>query len=336
MKICLLDPGIGTQAGTLSTNLGDLLIQRATSDVLGDLFPNSDLTRYSTQQFLTRDQLQYAARCDLTFVGGTNLLTSHMLRYRQWKLSITAARTLKNVVLLGVGWWQYQGRPDLFTRFLLKSCLSKTHLHSVRDSYTLAQLRSIGITNVINTTCPTLWPLQDIDQEDIPQTKAKNVLVLLTDYARDYECDKRLLRLLNEKYQRVFLWPQGRLDAEYVAHIGEPVQVLDHSIGAFTELLRSAVPFDYVGTRLHGGIWCLRHKRRSLILEVDNRAKEIAKDTNLPTASRGDFASIRRWIDGPSDTRLALPRDSIGRWKQQFSALPNERNYKCNMSEQAV
>lgn len=326
MNVCLLDPGIETQAGALSSNLGDLIIQRAVSDEIQSLFPSADLIRYSTHQFLSRDELKSAARCAIAFVGGSNLLTSHMLRYRQWKLSITAARTLRNVVLLGVGWWQYQRPPDLFTKFLLKSCLSKAHLHSVRDSYTHAQLRSIGITNVINTTCPTLWPLQHMDHRDIPQIKAENVLVLLTDYRRDYECDKRLLKLLKEKYQRVFCWPQGRLDADYVAQLGESVNVLDHTLAAFTEFLNSTVPFDYVGTRLHGGIWCLRHKRRSLILEVDNRAKEIAKDTNLPTAGRGDSAFIRRWIDGPSETRLTLPTDAISRWKQQFFTLPHDRN----------
>ena len=43
---------------------------------------------------------------------------------------------------------------------------------------------------------------------------------------------------------------------------------------------------DYVGTRLHAGIFALNHKVRSIIVAVDNRAIEIAKDTNLPIVRR--------------------------------------------------
>jgi polysaccharide pyruvyl transferase WcaK-like protein len=34
----------------------------------------------------------------------------------------------------------------------------------------------------------------------------------------------------------------------------------------------------YVGTRLHGGIFSMQHGVSALIIQVDNRAAEIAKD----------------------------------------------------------
>lgn len=117
MKICLFDPGIETHSGKLSSNLGDLIIQEAVSKEIKNIFPDSNIIRYSTQQFLGKDHVKNISSCSLLLVGGTNLLSSHILKYQQWKLSIIDAIRLKNAILLGVGWWQYQQHPDLYTRF---------------------------------------------------------------------------------------------------------------------------------------------------------------------------------------------------------------------------
>ena len=39
--------------------------------------------------------------------------------------------------------------------------------------------------------------------------------------------------------------------------------------------------FDYIGTRLHAGIYCLEHFKRSIIIGVDNESYWIGKDSNL-------------------------------------------------------
>ena len=43
---------------------------------------------------------------------------------------------------------------------------------------------------------------------------------------------------------------------------------------------------DYVGTRLHAGIRALQHKKRTIIIGIDNRAIEKAKDFNLTVIDR--------------------------------------------------
>jgi polysaccharide pyruvyl transferase WcaK-like protein len=330
MKLCVLDPGIQKHDGTPSDNLGDLIIQDAVNRELSSLFGKTETISYSTHEPLSHAQLKVVADSSLVFVGGTNLLSSNMSDiqfnnpvgtdwvWRQWKISLYDALKLKNAILLGVGWWQYQRPPGPLTRLLLKSVLSSTILHSVRDSYTEAMLRSIGIDNVINTGCPTMWPINDMDMDNFPNEKAPNVLVMITDYLKDFEADRKLFQMLSSKYQNVYLWPQGSLDKSYLAELGISAQVLDRDFGSFKSFVKSGIPFDYVGTRLHGGIWCLLNKKRSLILAVDNRATEIAKDTGLPVVSRADFAAINQWIDQPSKPSIRLPVESINRWKKQF------------------
>jgi polysaccharide pyruvyl transferase WcaK-like protein len=339
MKLCILDPGIESHDGVSSSNLGDLIIQNAVNRELGALFPGVGILRYSTQKPLDRAQRKHIAACNPAIVGGTNLLSSNMsdiqpgnppganLIYRQWKISLLDTFDLRNLILFGVGWWQYQRPPGPFTRLLLRRILSGKMLHSVRDTYTEAKLRSIGIQNVVNTGCPTMWPFA-FHHPSIPTTKARNALVMFTDYLPSPETDRKLLELLASKYERLFLWPQGRNDADYVNTLNVPVTMLEHSFAAFASFVNSEQSLDYIGTRLHGGIWCLLHGHRSLILEIDNRAAEIARDTGLPTAQRNNLERISRWIDGPSETHIKLPVGNIIRWKQQFENLANENAMK--------
>jgi hypothetical protein len=61
-------------------------------------------------------------------------------------------------------------------------------------------------------------------------------------------------------------------------------------------------------------------RKRSLILEVDNRAKEIAIDTGITTAQRNNFDYIKQWIEKPLITKINLDVKLINKWKSQFNA----------------
>lgn len=94
--------------------------------------------------------------------------------------------------------------------------------------------------------------------------------------------------------------------------------VLERSLPGLDTFIQSGVSFDYIGTRLHGGMRCLQNQRRALIIEVDNRATEIAKDTGLPTVKRDGFATISGWIEGAVRPSIHLPLDAIAQWRGQF------------------
>ena len=322
MNICLFDPGLENNQGIPSDNLGDLIIQEAVNRELGELFASAKFINIATHEFPEIRHIFSASLCSLIFVGGTNLLGSEMNYYKQWKVSLLQKIVLRKATLLGVGWQTYQGDPNFYTKISLRAALSSKLVHSVRDSYTKSKLESAGIYNVINTACPTMWPFMDMDYQSIPSQKAANALIMLTDYSKQPELDGKLLELIASKYEKVFIWPQGRGDQAYISSILSGMSattfMLEHSYDKFLSFLDSGIAFDYIGTRLHGGVKCLLAKKRSLILEIDNRAKEIAKDTNIPTCQREDISRIEHWIDSYSNVDIKLPIDAINQWKSQF------------------
>jgi hypothetical protein len=52
-----------------------------------------------------------------------------------------------------------------------------------------------------------------------------------------------------------------------------------------------------------------------LVITVDNRATEIARDTNLPIMERNDFPKLSRWLEGETDHRIIVPFDRVERWR---------------------
>lgn len=322
MTVCLLDPGLQDHGGAPSENLGDLIIQEAVLRELRAIFADQSLVQISTHTELENQHFEQMRKSAPIIVGGTNLLSSNMNEYNQWKITLRDAFRIKKAILLGVSWWQYQSRPNLYTLTLLRSALSSQAIHSVRDAYTKRRLKLMGFWNVVNTSCPTLWQLADLQPGVIPYTKAENALVMFTDYSQRPDLDRSLLELVLAHYPQVYVWPQGKGDRDYVRSFNLPVTLLDRSLPALDAFLNS-VSCDYIGTRLHGGIRCLQAKKRSLILAIDHRAQEIGQETGLPTADRSDLAFVRQWIQQPFATRITLDLMAINRWKNQFKARRN-------------
>jgi len=294
------------------------VIQQAVDRELRTAIGDFSLTRLSTHQTPTRELRRALGQADFIVVGGSNILTSEMNKYRQWVISIRHAFAVRRAILLGAGWWKYQKPPNLYTRLFLELLLSRKHTHSVRDGYTLAQLASVGWKNAVNTGCPTIWPLDGRSEKDYPGSKASNVLMMLTDFAQDLDADRRLAEIVCRSYEKVFVFPQGKYDRDYLRNFEMPWTILDRDIDALNRFLAATPSLDYVGTRLHGGMHCLNRGIRSLILEVDNRAKEMGRDFGLPTIARHDFAAIEAWIERTSPFRVRLDSQAIETWRRQF------------------
>ncbi len=301
-----------------SSNLGDQIIMDSVKDFLQNLYGDALFIHMPTHDVISKQSYRFMRNSNLIFVGGTNLLSSNMNHYNQWKVNLWDSLFIKNIILMGVGWWQYQDKPNFYTSILYKRLLSKQYLHSVRDSYTEQQLKSVGITNVINTSCPTMWGLTEEHCASVPKTKSEFVLVTFTEYNQKKKWDSKLIELLKSKYSQIYFWTQQPKDYEYMQSIyGRQVVYLQPNLKALDEIL-SKPNFDYIGTRLHAGIRALQYQRRTLILSVDNRADEIAKDTNLPVIRRDDIASVKNWIDSSYETKIKIPQANIKLWKKQF------------------
>jgi hypothetical protein len=145
----------------------------------------------------------------------------------------------------------------------------------------------------------------------------------LTDYSREPKFDRQLLDVLKKSYRRVYLWLQGANDYSYLSSIADPseVEIIPPSLKAYDELLGDrSLSLDYVGTRLHGGIRALQHRRRALIVGVDHRSLEKQRDFNLPVVDRYLSAGeLEKILYSEKPCEIRLPTENIRRWKEQFN-----------------
>ena len=119
-------------------------------------------------------------------------------------------------------------------------------------------------------------------------------------------------------YRKIYFWPQGSGDIDYFAHLKCKAEVIAPSLKAFDSVLADEPSIDYIGTRLHAGIRALQHKRRAIIIGVDNRAAEMSKDINLPHLAREDIDKLEYIINDKWPTNLKINFDAIQIWRSQF------------------
>lgn len=317
-KITILDTSIGT------LNLGDEIIVDSVKRELRTIFQgNTMFVNAPTHEKISRYTCKHLIKAsEYSFVAGTNLLRSNhnIVRGSQWKINILDAMRFTNVLLMGVGWGSYEKSPNFTTKLLYKSALTGEYFHSVRDNYTKNKLASIGIKNVLNTGCPTMWQLTKEHCMEIPQKKAKSVVFTLTDYDKNPEKDKQLIEILKSNYEKVYFWIQGSNDFEYVKTLCNEIEFLEPQLVAFDNLLESDKDIEYVGTRLHAGIRALQKKRRSIIIGIDNRAIEKQKDFNINVINREDINQLDNYINGNIITDINLDLKVINDWKNQFNS----------------
>lgn len=335
-KITKLAPYISSE------NLGDRIINDYCSQQIDEIFQHPFCVDIPTRDVLGEFAKKHIVTSDFVLVCGTNLLSSNMRKYHQWNIGFSEILSmqayglsrrrllehdyLKNylrgnrMILMGVGWWQYQEDPDEYTKKLYRLALSEDCLHSVRDSYTETMLKKCGIENVVNTACPTMWKLTREHCKEIPEKKASDVVTTLTNYNVDRERNERLLEILLRQYRKVYVWLQAIEDFDEIqkSRYFQQIEIVPPSLQMYDNLLWEK-NVDYVGTRLHGGIRALNAKRRSIIIAVDNRALEIAKDTGLQVIKREQInEKLERLISSTFETVIELPEENIRRWKGQF------------------
>lgn len=307
-----------------SLNLGDSIILDSIEYEMKDVFKDNfivDVSSHLPVSFIFTRLLENA---DYKFVCGSNLLSGRIenVLARQWAISLLNAKKLGPAILVGAGWQKYNDNPNFYTKKVYQKILSNEYIHSVRDEYTESCLRKCGINNVISTACPSMWRFTPEFCEAIPQKKANSVVTTITDYSVDIEKDKQMIETLLSLYENVYVWLQGYKDEAYLNELtsDERLKRVAPNLKAFDDVL-DMEDIEFVGTRLHAGMRALQHQKRSVILSIDNRAKELNKNYNINIIEREEVGSLKDYLLSDIKTNINIPIEEITLWKNQFEEL---------------
>lgn len=301
-------------------NLGDEIIMKYIKQVILDDLKEYVCIEIPTHKYPSTYEIRCMLESKYVLVCGTNILSPQMELYSGWCFDDLMIH-LNNVILIGVGWWGYK-KTSIYSAFIYRHILTNNCLHSVRDAQTLHRLKSLGIENVVDTNCLTMWGLEQKSLQ-IPKCKSNCVLFTLTSAFKDSNNDIKIVNILLRNYNNVYFWPQGNDDLPYFTSIiGEPIKnikILDRTLDAYCDFLKSN-NCDYIGSRLHGGIYAMQNYKRTIIIAVDNRAREIAKDTNMNVLEINEIETkLEALINSEWSTEIHLNNKSIEQWKQAFS-----------------
>jgi len=324
-QILLFDTAINT------SNLGDEIIYDDCKKGLSGILDNAlvfrlgtHVSNYSAYQLLRKEDRKIERLCDWSdykFICGTNLLSDNLKGVNpQWMLNPINARLYTDSILVGVGKISDYTEPNRYTKKLYNKILSKKYKHSVRDEDAKRVLEDMGFS-AINTGCPTLWGFTEEKCKAIPTKKAKNVVFSVSGYykQRDPEKDKRLIGILKKNYEKCYLWVQTVIDEKYFNEINDSkLEVTSiYSLNKYKEIL-STGDVDYIGTRLHGGVYALQNGCRSLVISIDQRARGFHRDNNLPILERDEIEKLYDVLNSEWETNIIVDREAISEFLNQF------------------
>lgn len=326
-NICIFD----TSQGTL--NMGDYIIKDSCMRELKDIIGNNFVAEFATHTPIAHDYqvifnktnaVVYCKKADLKFLLGTNIITNNLFALSlNWNVNYITSKLYQGTVLMGVGMASDKTNINWYTKKVYKRILSKKYIHSTRDEKTKQFLEQMGF-KAINTGCPTMWQLTEKHCKKIPQQKADCVLFTLTDYAKDYKNDKRLIEILKQNYKEIYFWVQGSEDLDYLKSLVDikNINIINPNIEDLKNILVSK-NIDYVGTRLHAGIYAMQHFCRSIIVIVDNRARDMKKNYNLNVIERTNIDELEQMINSNFKTNILINEKNIKIWKNQFCNKKN-------------
>lgn len=319
--ILLLDPSIGT------SNIGDNIIMECVEKELAAVMDESFVYHMPTHLpafhsyavWRNSFAIQKYSQSKYKFIGGSNILAKNMLtHYPQWNVNPFNCMPLSGSICVGVGAGAGE-KTNAYTTRLYRKILNNQYYHSVRDERTRKYVEQTLGLKAINTGCVTMWMLTPEFCSQIPRKKADNVVFTLTRKPSIDQRDQIIIDTLKKCYCHVAFWVQGDEDEHYFKQFANTndIEIIPPHKAAYDQvLMRDNI--EYVGTRLHGGIYALRHKKRAIIISIDERARCISSDTGLITIDKDNINCLETLINSSFETVLNIPLDNIKRWKAQF------------------
>lgn len=322
--LVLFDTSLGT------TNLGDDIIFQCVLNEMSNIINQYSTIRLATHvdnfnpfQIRKGQKIEFIKNADLKLICGTNLLMDdlHLKRAPQFRLYKWNKVLYERAVLVGVGSTNY--KPiNQYTRKLYQSTFSHDHIHSVRDEWTRESMESMGF-HAVNTGCPTMWGITEEKSAAIPHQKSDRVVFSLSGYNSQLnrENDAKMMDILFEQYSELYAWIQTTRDEQYIDSIlhGRQVHKI-RSLAVYDSFLNQN-DVDYVGTRLHGGVYALLHGKRTIVVAIDNRARGFHKTHQLPIVERENIEELQEMIPSVFSTNIINPRKEIDTFLGQFETV---------------
>ena len=316
-RIHILDTAVATD------NIGDEIIVNACRAELSKVLRDSYVTTSSSHDGLGPRGRRHADTADLIFLLGTNALSATATKsgtLANWHVPKDDFSALcGKVILVGVGAKRSFDCVENKQRQFLQNVLSSKFFHSVRDESALAILDAVKLRG-INTTCPTLWGWNDVKSR-VPRERAADVCFSLTGHKPDPHADRAMIDILRKSYKYLWFWPQQQGDIPYLKSLDriDGVSIIPPNLASYEAFL-SDHRVDVIGTRLHGTIFGLTHGHRSIVVAIDNRAQEIAADTNLPTVKRSEIVPrLSGLIETNWEPQLHIDLSARDRFLGQFA-----------------
>lgn len=320
-KILLLDTSIGT------SNLGDFIIMKCVRKELSYILNDNFVYNMSTHLpsfsafavFRNSLAVQNYANADLKFAGGSNLLVKDLrTHYPQWNINKWNSKPLSGTICVGVGAGQGDN-VDKYTTSVYRQVLNHDYYHSVRDERSKEYVENVLGLKAINTGCVTMWMLTPEFCKTIPTKKADAALITITARTEIDPNEQKMIDIVLANYSKVYCWIQGDRDLDYFKKLRntEKIELIPPTLDAYEHILNT-VDLDYIGTRLHGGIYAMRHKKRAIIIAIDERAREINANNNLNCLNIDETDNLEAMINSEFETKINMPFDEINRWKSQF------------------
>lgn len=321
--IILFDPGI------MSLNKGDDIIMRSALYELKSrgIIQSRFVVRCAThspasaayQNNNRNPRMKAYDDAAYKFICGSNLLWKDLfLPIPAFNVNLWNCRHYKNSIMMGVGLGKVHRKTNVYTKKLYGKILSGDYVHSTRDQAAAEFLESLGY-RAIDTGCPTMWRFTSAFCAGIPCEKSESVVFTLTDYGRDPFRDQKMIDILREEYKHVYFWIQGAFDLPYYRTFEhtEGITLIPPDVDAYERFL-SGHDADYVGTRLHAGLFAMQHKKRAIILAIDNRARDLSASYNLHVIERNDIDKLSDMIECSLATDVRIKQSNIEKWISQF------------------
>ncbi|EDP10488.1 polysaccharide pyruvyl transferase family protein [Amedibacillus dolichus] len=319
--VVLFDPSIR------SLNMGDHIIMKSAKDELKEIISDKFLIHCATHQppvtcyqnTRLNPKIKIYDDAQFKFICGSNLLWKNLMIPRPtFNVNLFNTKIYENSILMGVGTNSSNKNANLYTRIIYNRILSEKFYHSVRDERTKRFVESLGF-KAINTGCPTMWKFNKEFCKQIPTHKSSKVVFTLTDYSQEQREDQELINILVKNYEKVYFWLQGASDEEYFDSLANTKGIIKvaPTLEAYEAILNEG-DIDYVGTRLHAGMYAMQHKVRTIILAIDNRVRDMKETYHINTVERTDINSLDSLVNSTITTQISINENNINEWMSQF------------------